>query len=446
MSEITEKQIKKYRENFEKDKMAKIAQNAVTNVPLPKLTLNREIVNELIPTFSIKLDNWAVTNQKRSGRCWLFAALNLFRVGAMKKMNLKDFEFSQSYIHFWDKFERSNHLLEAIITTSDREISDRTIDFLLGDPIGDGGQWNMAMNLIRKHGLVPKSAYPESDSSSSTRWMNTILKDILRSSACEIRKIIDEGGSFEDARMHKEKRISDIWKILCIHLGTPPESFDWQWRDKDDKFHSKGKITPQEFTKEYVDIDWENYVCLVHDPRNKTMQTYTVDFLQNVAGGPPVIYLNIDIESMKNITKNILNDGIPVWMGCDVGKQMERERGLWDANLFEYENLYGVKFGMNKADRLRHSQTMMTHAMLFTGVDLVDDVPRRWRVENSWGAEQSGKKGFYTMNDSWFDEHMFEIASPKKYLTTEMLKALETDPIVLPAWDPMGSLAKEALT
>ena len=355
MSEITEVQIKKYRKKFEEDKLAKIAQNAVTNVSLPNLTLNRELVNEITPTFSVKLDDWSVTNQKRSGRCWLFAALNLFRVGAMKKMNLKDFEFSQSHIHFWDKFERSNHLLESIITTSDREINDRTIDFLLGDPIGDGGQWNMAMNLIRKHGLVPKSAYPESDSSSSTRWMNVMLKDILRSSACEIRKIIDGGGSFEEARIHKEKRISDIWKILCIHLGTPPESFDWQWRDKDNNFHSKGNITPQEFVKEYVDIDWEDYVCLVHDPRNKTMQTYTVDFLQNVAGGPPVIYLNIDIESMKDITKNILNDGIPVWMGCDVGKQMERKRGLWDANLFEYENLYGVEFGMDKADRLRHS-------------------------------------------------------------------------------------------
>jgi len=446
MSEITEVQIKKYRKKFEENKLAKIAQNAVTNVSLPNLTLNRELVNEITPTFSVKLDDWSVTNQKRSGRCWLFAALNLFRVGAMKKMNLKDFEFSQSHIHFWDKFERSNHLLESIITTSDREINDRTIDFLLGDPIGDGGQWNMAMNLIRKHGLVPKSAYPESDSSSSTRWMNVMLKDILRSSACEIRKIIDGGGSFEEARIHKEKRISDIWKILCIHLGTPPESFDWQWRDKDNNFHSKGNITPQEFVKEYVDIDWEDYVCLVHDPRNKTMQTYTVDFLQNVAGGPPVIYLNIDIESMKDITKNILNDGIPVWMGCDVGKQMERKRGLWDANLFEYENLYGVEFGMDKADRLRHSQTMMTHAMLFTGVDLIDGKPRRWRVENSWGAEESGKKGFYTMNDNWFDEHMFEIASPKSYLTKDMLKALETKPVILPAWDPMGSLARESLT
>jgi|TARA_B110000881_G_C18595865_1_gene531265 bleomycin hydrolase len=443
--EITNQQIKKYRANFATDVSARIAQNAVTNVSIPKLTLNRELLHEIDPTFSIKLDEWAVTNQKSSGRCWLFATLNLFRVGAMKKMNIKEFEFSQAHIHFWDKFERSNHLLESIINTSDRKIDDRTIGFLLGDPIGDGGQWNMAMNLIRKHGLVPKSAYPESDSSSSTRWMNGMLKDILRTSASEIRKIIDNGGSIEEAREHKEKRIGDIWKMLCIHLGTPPESFDWQWRDKDNEFHSKGSMTPQEFVSEYVDVNWEDYVCLVHDPRNETMQTYTVDFLQNVTGGPPVIYLNIDIESMKEITKKLLEDGVPVWMGCDVGKQMERKRGLWDANLFQYEELYGVNFGMNKEDRLHHGQTMMTHAMLFTGVDVVDGQARRWRVENSWGAKESGQNGFYTMNDNWFDEYMFEIAAPKSYLTEEMLAGLETEAKVLPAWDPMGSLANESL-
>ena len=443
--EITANQIKKYREQFENDGKSKISQNAVTNVPLPKLTLNRNLVQELDSSFSIKLDRWSVTNQKSSGRCWLFATLNLFRPGAMEKMNIKDFEFSQAHIHFWDKFERSNHLLESIIETSDRKIDDRTIGFLLGDPIGDGGQWNMATNLIRKHGLVPKSAYPESQSSSSTRWMNSMLKDILRTSASEIRKIIDNGGTIEEAREHKEKRVGDIWKILCIHLGTPPESFDWQWRDTDDKFHSKGTMTPLEFASEYVDIDWEDYVCLVHDPRNKTMKTYTVDYLQNVSGGPPVIYLNIDIESMKKITQKLLEDGLPVWMGCDVGKQMEREKGLWDANLFEYKELYGIDFGMDKANRLQHGQTMMTHAMLFTGVDVVEGEARRWRVENSWGSDKSGEKGFFTMNDNWFDEYMFEIAAPKSYLTEEMLSGLSTTPEVLPAWDPMGSLAKEFL-
>ena len=438
--EITKKQIDKMRKEFESDPSARVAQNAVTSNNLSSVTLRRDLVQEIDFTFSTKLDEWKATNQKSSGRCWLFATLNLFRPGTMKKMNVKEFEFSQAHIHFWDKFERSNHFLEAIIETSGRPVDDRTIHFLLSDPIGDGGQWNMATNLIRKHGLVPKSAYPESNSSSSTRWMNSILKDILRSSASEIRGILDSGGSEKEARSHKDSRMEDIWRVLCIHLGTPPESFDWQWRDKDKEFHRRGEITPQQFADEFVDVDWEEYVCIVNDPRNEYYQTYTVDYLQNVAGGPPVVYLNVPSDEMKSITQEILEDGMPVWMGCDVGKQMDRKRGLWDANLFETNELYGVDYGMSKADRLRYGQTMMTHAMLFTGVDVYEGKPRRWRVENSWG-DDSGQKGFYTMNDNWYDEHMFEIASPKKYLTDKMVKGLETVPIVLEAWDPMGSLA-----
>ena len=370
--QITKKQIESMRAEFDGDPSAKVAQNAVTGNNVASVSLRRDLVQEVDFSFSTKLDNWKATNQKSSGRCWLFATLNLFRPGTMKKMNVKEFEFSQAHIHFWDKFERSNHFLEAIIETSDRAVDDRTIHFLLSDPIGDGGQWNMAMNLIRKHGLVPKSAYPESNSSSSTRWMNSILKDILRSTASEIREIIGSGGTAEDARAHKESRMKDIWRVLCIHLGTPPESFDWQWRDKDKEFHRRGKMTPQEFAGEFVDIDWEDYVCIVNDPRNEYYQTYTVEYLQNVAGGPPVVYLNVPSDEMKSITQKILEDGLPVWMGCDVGKQMDRKRGLWDANLFETNELYGVNYGMDKADRLRYGQTMMTHAMLFTGVDVVE--------------------------------------------------------------------------
>ena len=437
---ITRKQVVELRKGFAANPSNKVAQNAVTNVQLPDLTLDRNLVQNMDSSFSTKLDDWKVTAQMKSGRCWLFATLNLFRVGAMKKMNLKNFEFSQAHIHFWDKFERANHLLEAIIETADRPVDDRTIHFLLSDPIGDGGQWNMAMNLIRKHGLVPMSAYPESNSSSATRWMNAELRNMLRSSACEIRAIIDGGGSVEEARAHKEKRIADIWNMLCIHLGTPPKTFNWQWRDKDGEFHRKGRMTPQQFAAEYVDIDWEDYVCIVNDPRNEYYRTYTVDFLQNVAGGPPVVYLNVPSKEMKAITQKLLEDGMPVWMGCDVGKEMDRKRGLWDAELFDVEGLYGVEYGMDKADRLRHNQTMMTHAMLFTGVDVVNGRARRWRVENSWGGE-TGQKGYYTMNDSWYDEYMFEIAAPTSYLSEKMLAGLETEPVVLPAWDPMGSLA-----
>ena len=437
---ITRKQVVELRKGFAGNPSNKVAQNAVTNVQLPDLTLDRNLVQNMDSSFSTKLDDWKVTAQMRSGRCWLFATLNLFRVGAMKKMNLKNFEFSQAHIHFWDKFERANHLLEAIIETADRPVDDRTIHFLLSDPIGDGGQWNMAMNLIRKHGLVPKSAFPESNTSSATRWMNTELKNILRSSACEIRAILEGGGTEDEAREHKEKRIADVWKMLCIHLGTPPKTFDWQWRDKDDKFHRKGRMTPQQFAAEYVDIEWEDYVCIVNDPRNEYYRTYTIDFLQNVAGGPPVVYLNVPSKEMKAVTQRLLEDGMPVWMGCDVGKEMDRKKGLWDADLFDVEGLYGVEYGMDKADRLRHNQTMMTHAMLFTGVDVVNGRARRWRVENSWGGE-TGQKGYYTMNDSWYDEYMFEIAAPTSYLNEKMVAGLETEPVVLPAWDPMGSLA-----
>ena len=440
---VTKAQIEEFRKSFDSDPSATVAQNAVSNADLSTLALRRDLVQNMDFSFSTKLDDWSATNQRRSGRCWLFATLNLFRVGAMRKMNVKKFEFSQAHIHFWDKLERANHFLEAILETSDRPVDDRTIHFLLSDPIGDGGQWNMATNLIRKHGLVPMSAYPESLRSSNTRSMNTVLKDILRTTASEIRRILDDGGSNNEARKHKDERMKEIWRVLCIHLGTPPEKFDWQWRDKDNEFHRKGTMTPLEFVDEYVEVDWEEYICIVNDPRNEYYRTYTVDFLQNVAGGPPVVYLNVPSNEMKDITQRLLEDGIPVWMGCDVGKNMARKRGLWDAELYDLKRLYGIQFGMEKADRLRFGQTMMTHAMLFTGVDVVDGKPRRWRVENSWGSEDSGEKGFYTMNDNWYDEHMFEIAAPKDYLTDEMKSGLKGDPIVLPAWDPMGSLARE---
>ena len=439
---VTPEMIQALRLKFLKHPTSKIVQNAVTNGRFVDVALDRSLVQSMNSTFSIKLDDWSATNQKSSGRCWLFAALNLFRPGAMKKMNIKEFEFSQAHIHFWDKFERSNCFLESMIDLGGKKVDDRTVHFLLSDPIGDGGQWNMAMNLIRRHGLVPKSVYPESSSSSATRWMNASLRDLLRSSACELRGMVAKGEDLESIRKRKEEIVSNVWRLLCIHLGTPPESFDWQWTDKDGNFHRKGRMTPGQFTSEYVDVSWEDYVCLVNDPRNEMYRTYTVDRLQNVTGGPPVVYLNVPMEEMKRVTMEILQEGVPVWMGCDVGKQMHRKRGLWDSKLFDLESLYGFEFGMNKRDRLIHGQTVMTHAMLFTGVDVIDGEPRKWRVENSWGVKDSGEKGFFVMNDSWFDDYMFEIAAPSSKLTAEMVAGLSTDPVVLPAWDPMGSLAR----
>ena len=438
--ELTIEEIERLRSDFAEDTGARIVQNAVTTTSIADLGVSREVVAGTDTSFSTKLDDWKVTNQKASGRCWLFALLNLLRPGAMEKMNIKELEFSQAYVHFWDKFERANHNLEAIIETADRDLDDRTIGFILDHPSEDGGQWNMAVNVITKYGLVPKSAYPESQSSSATRWMNATLRLLVRSAASEIRRILDDGGSVAEARAHKEKRMGDVWRLLCIHLGTPPTEFVWQWRDKDKEFHSRGVMTPLQFLEEFVTLDFANYVCLVHDPRNEMYQTYTVDFLQNVVGGPPVIYLNVPIEEMKIATRKILESGEPVWMGCDVGKQMHRKLGIWDAKLYEFEEMYGFEFGMDKRQRLDFHHSLMTHAMLFTGFDGDENGVRKWRVENSWGKE-GGEDGYYTMNDSWFDEYMFEIAAPRGHLTEKMLAGLETEPVVLPAWDPMGSLA-----
>jgi len=436
-SPITDSMLKLFRSDFERDPSAKTSQNAVTQTTIDDVAMVRDVVQSTDFTFSTHLDDWKVTNQKKSGRCWLFAALNLLRVPVIKKLKVKEFEFSQNWAMFWDKFERANWFLQHILDTSDREIDDRTVAFLLTDPIGDGGQWNMFVNLVQKHGLVPKSAMPETESSSCTMKMNMILKWKLRDGALQLR---DAGENVESVR---QEILSGVWRILCIHLGTPPTSFMWQWQDKDKKFHRKGEMTPQEFAAEYIETPLDEYVCLVNDPRESSplMRTYTVECLGNVVGGDKVIYLNVDTDTMKSLTQKTLEDGKPVWMGCDVGKMFRRDVGIWDAELFDFEGVYGTPLGLDKAGRLNYHQTLMTHAMLFTGVDVVEGNPRKWRVENSWGDEEVGVKGFQVMNDSWFDEYMFEVAIEKKYLPEKLVSALEEEPIVLAPWDPMGSLA-----
>ena len=429
------------RKEFSANPAYRLAQNAVTRVTVDDVAINREIVNSTDHSLSILLDDWKVTNQKRSGRCWLFAGLNLLRVGAMKKMGLKDFEFSQNYVMFWDKIERANYFLEAVIETAGRDIDDRTVAFLLQSVADDGGQWNMFVAIVRKHGLVPKAFMPETQSSSDTGRMNSVLRNLLRQGSKAVRESWAAGG-IEAARAQKADILRVVYRVLCIHLGTPPDHIDWQWTDKDKEFHRDGPLTPQEFAARYVTLPVDDYVCLVHDPRASSPagRTFTVQYLGNVLGAPPVTYLNVDMPLMKTTALHALQRGEPVWFGCDVGKMMSSEYGLWDAGLYDLPAVYDTPFTLGKADRLLYRESQMTHAMLFTGVDIVDGVTRRWRVENSWGASR-GKDGFYTMNDSWFDEYVFEIAARRDALPAELRDALAVPPVVLPAWDPMGALA-----
>ncbi|MET8560231.1 C1 family peptidase [Streptomyces flaveolus] len=437
---LTPDQLELFEKEFAARPVNRLMQNAVTRTPVDDVALDRRILTGIDHSVSHHLDDWKATNQKQSGRCWMFAGLNLLRVGAARKLGVRDFEFSQNYLLWWDKFERANHFLEAVIETSDRDVDDRTVAHLLADPIGDGGQWNMFVALVAKHGLVPKSAMPETDSSSSTRAMNRALQTLLRQGARDLRGLAAEG--VEAQRGHKREVLAAVHRVLGIHLGTPPQRFLWQWEDKDKEFHRDGWLTPAEFAASYVQLPLDEYVCLVHDPRESSPvgRTFTVEYLGNVVDAPPVVYLNAPMELLKRLAMEAIVGGEPVWFGCDVTKMMRADVGVWDAALFDYAAVYDAPFTLDKADRLLHHDTQMTHAMLFTGVDVVDGSPRRWRVENSWGEEKADK-GFWTMNDSWFGEHVFEIAVRRSALPPELAAALDQPPIVLPAWDPMGALA-----
>jgi bleomycin hydrolase len=431
------------RRHYARSTANQLAQNALTQVTVDDLTLSHTIVAATDHTFSHQLDDWAVTNQKRTGRCWLFAGLNLLRVGTMRALGLKSFEFSQSYLMFWDKLERANYFLETIQETADRPVDDRTVAFLLSRPIEDGGQWNMFVNLVRKHGLVPKAFMPETESSSNSARMNGILCQVLREGAQKLRDAHAAGASATALQAIRDEVLDVVYRILNFHLGTPPEQFTWQWTDQSQTFHRDANLTPLTFAERYVELPLDEYVCLVNDPRPASPygRTFTVEYLGNVVEGERVIYLNLEMSTIKEITQRTILDGEPVWFGCDVSKMLRRDLGLWDRDLFDYGGLYQTTFGLDKAARLTYHDTQMTHAMLFTGVDLLDGQPRRWRVENSWGDE-GGRKGFYTMNDSWFDEYTFEIAARRRYLPPALQDALSAEPIVLPAWDPMGALAR----
>ena len=443
---ITADRIVELREKFASHQTAQLMQNAVTGTCIDQVSRNHNVVTSTDHSYSNLLDSWKVTNQKQSGRCWLFAGLNLFRPAAMNALNLKSFEFSQNFTLFWDKFERANYFLEAMIETADRDLDDRTVAFLLERPLDDGGQWNMFVNIIRKHGIVPKYAMPETQSSSATRKMNEQLLARLRKGALQLRSGMEQSASSDEVQQTKQQILEEVYRMLCIHLGTPPSHFQWQWNDKDKEFHSEGDLTPVEFASRYFQTDPQDYVCVVNDPRPTSPYntTYTVEFLGNVVGGDSVKYLNVEVETMKQLTMTTLLDGEPVWMGCDVGKMMDKKEGVWDVDLFQYEDVYDADLTLTKAERLLYHETLMTHAMLFTGVDVIDGEDgqraRRWRVENSWGDE-NGKKGFYAMNDSWFDEFMFEVAIHKKYLPDDLLAAWDTEPTALAPWDPMGALA-----
>ena len=443
---ISQSQIDLLRKKYSSDNHVKVVRNAMVKTNSNELSMDWEKYRKIDHTFSNVISGeMPATNQKSSGRWWGFAGLNLFRVYLGRKHNLKDFQFSQSYFMFWDKLEKSNYFLESILSTAEKDFDSRIVMHLLQTPTEDGGQWDMWKNLIKKYGVIPQAEMSESFSSSQSAEMNKMLARKLRENAHNLRKEFSKGASSETLNELKNSMIEEIFKMLSMHLGTPPKSFNWQVRDKNKKFSRYENLTPQSFYEEHVGLNLDDYVCLINCPMsNKEYnKVYTVEHLGNVVEGSPIRYLNVESDVMKDASiKSILDDN-PVWFGCDVGKHFHRDLGIMDTDLFDYEMFYNTDFKMNKAERLEYGQSQMTHAMLFTGVDLDNNGKSiKWRVENSWG-DKGGNKGYHIMSDDWFDEYNYEVVVHKDYLTDELNDIFQNaEPIPLKPWDPMGALAK----
>ena len=413
--------IKLFRKKIAQDSSLRLAQNAAVRNDIIDLAMDWEYFRKIDQTFSDVISGeMGVTDQKSSGRCWGFAG-------------------------FWDKLEKTNYFLENMIKTTNKPSNSRLIMHLLDNPIQDGGQWDMWVNLIKKYGVLPKSEMPESYQSSKSLRMNRMITRKLREFAKVIREAKQNLVSNTDLRVMKASMLKTVYRMLTIHLGTPPESFAWQIRNKKNEFHRFENLTPIQFFNEHVRLNLDEYICLINCPMPDKAynEIYTVEYLGNVIEGQSIRYLNVETSVMKKAGVKSIQNNDPVWFGCDVSKYFHRTLGIMDMELFNYELFYGTNFDLDKAGRLEYGDSQMTHAMLITGVDLDSkNRPIKWRVENSWG-NKNGDKGYHIMSDSWFDEYNYEIVVHKSYLPDDLAKIYETKkPVKLPPWDPMGALAR----
>jgi bleomycin hydrolase len=427
--------ILKLQTGFQLDDQSRALMNAITNNDINKLALNRELVSSHSTVFNLNLDVEGITDQQSTGRCWMFAALNLMRPIVKEKFNLKSFEFSEAYLFFWDKLDKANYFLETIITTRDRDIDDRELQAILNDPIPDGGWWNYIVNLIEKYGVIPKELMPETVNSSKSHMMNKTLLNLARQDAVELRELSKQGKSENALRERKMEMLQDVYRLLVLYFGQPPQSFTWRVEDINGKLFEK-KYTPREFFKEAVNLDLAQYITLCEYPSFPLDDFYQMNFCTNMVETPDMSFINLPGDKLKKYVLISLKDKNPVWFGADVGWQMEQDLGIMAADIYDYEALFNIEDKMNKADRIRYRASTANHAMVLVGADTANGKTLKWRVENSWGSDK-GNKGYWTMYDSWFDKYVFTVIIDKKYLTAEDLRLLERKPKRIPAWDPL---------
>lgn len=442
---INPEEIANFHQNYQQHPNSQVLENAVTKNGVRNASFNWHSIADNTPHFSIDLKTGNVSDQKQSGRCWMFAALNTMRHEMQAKFNLPDdFELSQAYQFFWDKFEKSNYFYENVIKTANKPTDSRKVSWLMQGPQNDGGQWDMLCALISKYGVMPKAAMPESFNSSNSRGINEVLNNKLRHDAVILRKMINKDHATKEAIDNKRREmLNENYRILAYAFGEPVSHFDFEYRTKkDNEFHRDTNLTPQKFFEKYVGWNLADYVSIIQAPTadKKYHETYTIDMLGNVVGGREIKHLNLPMDEFKQLAITQLKNGESVWFGSDVVKYSETKLGIMALNTYDYDQLFDIDLEMTKAEALDYGESMMDHAMVITGVDLVDGKPSKWKVENSWG-NKVGQKGYFVMSDEWMDKYCYQVVINKKYLSENLKRDYAKSPVVLKPWDPMGTLA-----
>jgi bleomycin hydrolase len=425
---------------YESDPKNVVVRHALSRNAISSVIYNSDSLASVANEFSIDLKTLPVANQKASGRCWIFAGLNVLREIVAKACGLSKFELSQNYISLYDKIEKSNFALETILKLGARDHDDRELAFILSNPVSDGGQWDMFVNLVKKYGVMPQEAFPETFQSNNTMESDRLVNAAIRAFAAEAAPLLRNGQLFR-ARTLKEQTMEKIYTLFLNAFGVPPKSFDFEYTN-DKGYHVEEKLTPKAFFDKYIGEKIDEYQSLINSPtKDKPFnQNYTIDYLGNVLEGKPINHLNVTMERMKELIIAQLKDGEPVWFGSDVGFYRDRNSFAWDSKAFDYVNAFNIDIKFDKAAMLDYWHSAMNHAMVITGANITSDKPNRWKIENSWGSD-NGTAGYYVMSQEWFDTFVYQAVVLKKYLSPAERAAANKEPTHLHPWDPMGTLA-----
>lgn len=435
---VGKKKLDEIRSSYQHDAYTRAMENALSNNDINKLAWNRENLGKDDHYFTYRVDVTGITDQKGSGRCWMFTSMNVLRPKVMKKLNISSFEFSQNYLYFWDIFEKSNLFLNNSITSADLPFTDRRVNWFFRSPIDDGGVWNSFTNLVVKYGLVPKEVMPESQSSENTRWMIKHIKSKLREDGLKLRVLKSNGAKESTIEEAKVAMLKEIYRMLALNLGEPPVEFQWRYEDKDGVLSAYKTYTPQNFRDEMLgEVAMDDYVMIMNDPTRPYYKHYEIENYRNTAEGVNWHYVNLPNDVIKQFAVASIKNNEAMYASCDVGAFLNRDYGILDVNNFDYESLYGVSFGMDKKGRILTGESGSSHGMALIAVDLgADGNPTKWQFENSWG-ENSGHNGYLTFTDEWFNEYMFRFVIHKKFLDEKTLNVYQEKASVLPPWDPM---------